>query len=134
MAHAKREIQQERVKIDDEIRQARAKYQDSYNHGSYKIQHRTDGSTSSTFVPDQAYINQCRSELEHLDGHVYHEAKLCEELVHSKLMQSTQAVNFFIQQSDRLKEQFRNYVINGRSFLDKSAQYIEQYKGNNLKV
>ena len=116
MERAKREIKQERARIEDEIRDARVAYRASFNYD------------------DQAYTSRCRAEYEHLDGPVYHDAQLCESMVHSKLMQSTQAVNMFLQKSDRLKQQYQNYVGNGRVFLEKAAQYIDQYKGQGINA
>lgn len=128
MEEAKRDIKRERAEIDRELSEARERYWASYNHGSYVTHRRPDGSTSRVFVPDQDYIDECREEYEHIDGPVYHNAQICEGLAHSKLMQSTQSVNLFLQRSDRLRGQFQNYVTNGRAFLDKAVQYIEQYK------
>ena len=127
----KRDIKREREKIDEEIRQARQKAQDAEDCGSYETYHNPDGSTYTVFEPDYEYIRQCREEYEHLGGPVFHNAKHCEELAHSKLMQATQYVNLVEQRTKSLNSSFSNYVERGRQFLDKVAIYIDQYKGNN---
>lgn len=126
----KQEIKREREKIDEEIRQAKEKCEDSYNHGSYVTHHRPDGSSYSTFVPDYKYINQCRDECDHLCGPVYHRAQDCEGHAHDRLVRATQMVNAISQKTNTINTSFQNYVERGRQYLDKVAQYIDQYKEN----
>jgi transcription termination factor NusB len=127
----KQDIKREREKIDEEIRQARQKAQDAYNYGSYETYYNSDGSSYTEFKPDYDYIRQCREEYEHLSGSVYHNAKTCEEYAHGRLLQATQIVNIVEQRTNSLNSSFQNYVERGRQYLDKVAQYIDQYKEKN---
>lgn len=127
----KQDIKREREKIDEEISQARQNAEDAYNYGSYETYYRPDGSSYTVFEPDYDYIRQCREEYEHLSGPVYHNAKNCEGLAHNRLMQATQIVNMLEQRTNSINSSFQNYVERGRQYLDKVAQYIDQYKENN---
>lgn len=110
-----RDMKKEREKLDDDIRQARNREEDAYNSSNR----------------DDETIRKCRDEREHLEGSVYHQAKTCEELGHSKLMQSTQLIEGMINRTRKLDTEFQTYVSNGRAYLKKVEMYIDQYRSNN---
>ena len=111
-----KDIKRERANIDDEIRQARQNFYDSMSEN------------------DSENIGKCREDYEHLSGHVYHQAKNCGELSHSKLMQATEAVNIIEQRTKKTITMFQTYVERGRQYLDKVEQYIDQYKDTHLNT
>ena len=128
------DIKKEKDKVEDEIRRAREQYDDAYNHGTYEIVHHIDGSTSTHFKPDYDYIYQCREKVEHMEGHVRHVVQQCKELGHHHLLRANQMFNEINSRSKKLENEFQNYVQQGRLYLDKVEQYIDQYKESELNV
>ena len=127
----KQDIKRKRERIENEIRDARRKCEDSYNCGSWEIYNYPDGSCERVFEPDHDYIRQCREEYNQLKGPVYNNAQNCEELAHRRLMQATNIVSTIEQRINEIVSSFQNYVERGRMYLDKVEQYIEQYKEAN---
>ena len=115
LQQALRDMKKEMEKIDDEIHQAKRREDDAYSGGA---QNDDD-------------IRKCREEREHLEGSVYHHAKTCKELGHSKLMQSTQLIEGIINRTRKLDSEFQTYVSNGRTFLKKAEMHIDQYRSSN---
>ena len=115
LQQALRDMKKEREKIDDEIREARERERDAYDYGSQNYDE----------------IRRCREEREHLEGYVFHHAKNCEGLGHSKLMQATQIIDSMIRRTRNLDSDYQTYVSNGQTFLKKAEMYIDQYRTNN---
>ena len=128
------EMKRERERIDEEISRARERANDAYNCGSYETVYRSDGSSYTRFRPDYDYIRECRKELEHLEGPIYHQAQVCADYGWSKLVQANQIIHEINDRTNKLNNSFQTYVGQGRIFLDKVALYIDQYKSSNLNV
>ena len=110
-----RDMKRVREKIDDDIRQVRIRERDAYRSG--KI--------------DDETVRKFRDERDHLEGFIYHQAKNCEELGHSKRMQSEQLIENLINRTRKLDSEFQAYVSSGRAYLKKVEMYIDQYRSNN---
>ena len=132
LQQAKNDIKRERARIDEEISEARQRYSDSLNCGSYETRYKPDGSSYSTFVQDYDYIRQCREEYEHISSFIYHNAQICDSLAHNRMVQATEIVNMIQNRTTKIISSFQIYVQHGRQYLDKVVQYIEQYKSTNL--
>lgn len=115
LQQALRDIKREREKIDDDIRQAKNRERDAYDSSN----------------GDYDTLRKCREEREHLEGPVFHQAKSCEGVAHSKLMQSTQLIEGMIYSTRKLDSDFQTYVSSGHSYLKKVEMYIDQYRSNN---
>ena len=128
------DIKNEKEKVEDEIRRVREQYEDAFNHGTYERVYHPDGSTSSYFKPDYDYIRRCREEKEHLESHVRLVVQQCAGEGHHHMSRADQMFNEMNSRSKKLDTEYQNYVQQGRLFLDKVEQYIEQYKESDLDV
>lgn len=112
MHQMQEDIKREREILDEEIRVARQRLNDSFHSD------------------DDRYVFQCRQEYDHLTGHIYHNAQHCSLSAHSCNLSAKQSAGFIEYKTKALEQSFNTYISRGRQFLDKAVLYVEQYKEN----
>ena len=110
---ALQDVKEERRLLDAEIRNARDEF---------------DNLRRNSRIVDYREISESKRRLEHLEGFIIHNVRHCVQDVYGCVWESQSKANWINDRSKSLETSLQKYAENGRLFLAKLIQYLEQYK------